>query len=273
MARPIVHRWSHRSDEPLIINVGDQENLVVGFASRPDGEARCEDAALVIEFGSEACLIAVADGMGSGPRADDASAAAIECLARRAEALADDAPPRIQVLDAIEEASATIRGWGIGAATTLVVAEIIDRSYRTYHVGDSEALVTGQRGRLKWKTISHSPTGYAQASGMLRPAEALVHEERHLVDSMVGLDGMRVDLGERRAMAARDTLVVATDGVFDNLSLAELVDTVRTGPLPGAGRRLMDSVQSRMTRPSSGMPGKADDTAFVLYRPSPTGTR
>ena len=267
MARATVNRWSHRAEEPCVQSVSD--SLVVGFAGRPDGEGRCEDAALVIEFGSGASLVAVADGMGSGPRADDASATAIECLAARAEALADDAAPRIQVLDAIEEASTTIRGWGIGAATTLVVAEIIDGAYRTYHVGDSEAVVTGQRGRLKWQTISHSPTGYAQASGLLRPADALVHEERHLVDSMVGLDGMRVDLGERRTLAARDTLVVATDGVFDNLSVAEVVETIRAGRLESVAHRLLDAVRTKVEAGE----GKPDDTAFILYRPSRPGSK
>jgi serine/threonine protein phosphatase PrpC len=250
-----------------------RDDIVVGFAGRPGGEGRCEDAALVVELGPRSCLLAVADGMGSGPRADDASGQVLACLAARAEALAEEGVGRVQVLDAIEEASQAIRGWGIGAATTLVVAGIDDTGYRTYHVGDSEAVVTGQRGRLKWQTISHSPTGYAQASGLLGPADAIVHEERHLVDSMVGLDGMRVDLGERRTLAARDTLVVATDGVFDNLSVSEVVDTIRTGPLAAAAQALMDRVQERMTAGSGATPGKPDDTAFILYRPSRTRSK
>jgi serine/threonine protein phosphatase PrpC len=241
--------------------------IVVGYAGSPHGGGRCEDAALVVELGGGSCVLAVADGMGSGPRGDDAAATIIDCLASRAVAIADDSTPRIQVLDAIEEASTAIREWGIGAATTVVVAEIDEGNYRTYHVGDSEAVVTGQRGRLKWQTISHSPVGYAQASGLLGAGDALVHEERHLVDSMLGLDGMRVDLGERRAFAARDTLVLATDGLFDNLRLDEIVETIRRGPLDKVGRSLLDQVGQRMLSETGEHASKPDDTAFILYRP------
>jgi serine/threonine protein phosphatase PrpC len=263
-----VHRWSHRADAPAVVALEGRPDIVVGYAGRPGEAGRCEDAALVVDFGGGCCVLAVADGMGSGPRADDASATIIDCLAGRAASIADDESPRIQVLDAIEEASAIIRGWGIGAATTVLVAEIDDGRYRTYHVGDSEAVVTGQRGRLKWQTISHSPVGYAQASGLLPAGDALVHEERHLVDSMLGLDGMRVDLGERRSFATRDTLIAATDGVFDNLSIPEIVEAIRLGPLLLAGQSLLDHVQHRMVSGDDGGASKPDDTAFILYRPS-----
>lgn len=247
--------------------------VVVGYAGRPEGGGRCEDAALVIDLGGGSWVLAVADGMGSGPRADDASATIVDCLAARATSIASDSASRIEVLDAIEEASATIREWGVGAATTVMVVEIDDGQYRTYHVGDSESLVTGQRGRLKWQTISHSPVGYAMASGLLEAGAAFVHEDRHLVDSMLGLDGMRVDLGERRRFDLRDTLILATDGLLDNLSVEDIVETIRKGAIEAAAESLLSRAMARMVDEDVDAPGKPDDLAFILFRPLATTSR
>lgn len=221
----------------------------------------------MIEMPSGASILAVADGMGGGPRGDDASGLIVDLIASRAKALSSPENSRVQVLDAIEDASAQIRGWGVGSATTVLVVEIEAGSYRTYHVGDSEAVVTGQRGRIKWRTISHSPVGYATASGMLERGEAMVHEDRHLVESMVGLEGMHVDVGERRPFARRDTLAMGTDGLFDNLPESEIVDLVRSGPLPTAAAVLVDRVHEIMSSSDETGRGKPDDLAFILYRP------
>jgi serine/threonine protein phosphatase PrpC len=268
-----VRKWTHRAeDSPGAFETGTP-HVVVRYHGSPGGDGRCEDAALIIHLAADSHLLAVADGMGSGPRADDASAAIVQSLAKRAEALADEGASRLEVLNAIEEANEAIRGWGVGAATTVVVAKVDAGAYRTYHVGDSEALVTGQRGKLKWQTISHSPVGYAQASGLLDAHDAMVHEERHLVHSMLGMEGMRVDVGERRRFAAFDTLVLGSDGLFDNLEVSEIVEIIRRGPLDKAANALLSRSLERMIRPETSGPGKPDDIAFVLYRPSPTTSR
>ena len=267
-SRVEISRWSHRADGQDALHVLAAGRIVVGYHGRPGEHGRCEDAALVILLPGGEAVLAVADGMGGGARADDAAASIVDSLAARVQALTEEANSRIQVLDAIEAASAEIRSWGVGAATTVLVAEIEPEAYRTYHVGDSEALVTGQRGRIKWRTISHSPVGYATASGMLPARDAMVHEDRHLVDSMLGLEGMRVDVGERRRFARRDTLILGTDGLFDNLSESEIVEIVRKGKLEVAGAELLSRVQARMEAAESGGAGKPDDVAFILYRPA-----
>ena len=108
-----IHRWSHQAEESVKRYELASGRVVVGYRGRPDGGGRCEDAGLVIELPGDACLLAVADGMGGGPRGDDASAAIVDCLAQRAQALADDSGSRMQVLDAIEEASepSAAGGW------------------------------------------------------------------------------------------------------------------------------------------------------------------
>jgi len=133
-------------------------------------------------------------------------------------------------------------------------------------VGDSAILVVGQRGKLKLQTLSHSPVGYAVESGLLDADEALHHEERHIVSNMVGAPDMRIEVGSALALAPRDTVLLATDGLMDNLGLAEIVEIVRRGPLERAARRLAELCDERMRRPLEGQPSKPDDVTFVLFR-------
>ena len=81
-----------------------------------------------------------------------------------------------------------------GSATTMTVATIEGLIARMYQVGDSEAMVVGQRGRIKSQTMAHSPTGFAVEAGFLDERAALHHEERHLVSNFIGTTDMHIDI-------------------------------------------------------------------------------
>jgi serine/threonine protein phosphatase PrpC len=170
------------------------------------------------------------------------------------------------VLDAFDDANQRVLGLGVGAATTLCIAEIADDQLRVYNVGDSAALVVGQRGKLKLQTIAHSPVGYALESGLLDETEALHHDERHVVSNVIGSRDMRIDVGSSVRLAAHDTVLLASDGLFDNVSLSEVIACIRCGPLDEAARRLLEITMQRMRSPVDGEPSKPDDMSFVLYR-------
>lgn len=102
---------------------------------------------------------------------------------------------------------------------------------------------------------------------MLDEETAMFHSDRHLVSNMVGMPDMRIEMSPPVRLAPRDTVVMASDGLFDNLYTGEVVDLVRTGPLAVAGRRLLDRCRERMTDTGSDQPHKPDDLVFVLYRP------
>src|SRR5690606_26158083 len=106
---------------------------------------------------------------------------------------------------------------GVRSAATLALAELSSSGIRPYHVGDSMILILGGRGKVKLQTVSHSPVGYGVESGLLNEQEAMFHEDRHLVSNMIGCPEMRIEIGPWHCLAARDTLLIATDGLFDNL--------------------------------------------------------
>jgi serine/threonine protein phosphatase PrpC len=146
--------------------------------------------------------------------------------------------------------------------------EIDDGTIRPYHVGDSEILVTGQRGRLKLQIVPHSPTGYGVESGLLDEEAAIVHEDRHFVSNVVGSREMRIEVGPTLRARPRDTVLLASDGLFDNLRQEEILEIVRCGPLAKVAEELAGRTRARMK--GAEPRGKPDDLTFVLWRPLPS---
>jgi serine/threonine protein phosphatase PrpC len=149
-----------------------------------------------------------------------------------------------------------------------VLVEIRDRVVRPYHVGDSAILLVGQRGKLKFQTIAHSPIGYALESGLIDEEDAIHHEERHMISNVIGSSEMRIEIGPAIEMAARDTLLLASDGLLDNLLPAEIIELVRTGPLDKAVDELAAAATARMTADGGDAPSKPDDLTVIAYRPA-----
>ena len=233
----------------------------------PTKQSPNEDSAAVISLGADSAVLAVADGMGGGQAGEQASRLALESLERAVVESADeDVTLRDAILNGIEQANQAVRTMGIGAATTLAAVEIQDHAVRPYHVGDAAVLLVGQRGKIKFQTISHSPVGFAVESGELAESEAMWHEDRSVVSNVVGDENMRIDLGPPLKFAPRDTLLLATDGLFDNLYLEEIVNMIRKGPLAQAATSLAQTARQRMTDPTADLPAKPDDLTFVLFR-------
>jgi PPM family protein phosphatase len=230
----------------------------------PEKTSSNEDAAALISIDDRSGLIVVADGLGGHADGALASRMAIdELVGATRDVVASGGGLREAVLQGIDAANQAIIALGNGAATTLAVTEITDAGMRTYHVGDSSILVTGQRGLLKQQTIQHSPIGHAVESGLMDEAGAMQSEERHLVSNVVGSPDMRVELGPLRKLATYDTVVMASDGLADNLMVEEIIKTVRKGPLDRAAGNLMSACLQAMLDG-----GHPDDLTVALYRPS-----
>jgi len=241
--------------------------VAVRSVTCPDSDSGNEDAALVLAVSPAAGVLAVADGVGGGPAGRDASRGVLEAL-RATIGLHhpdDGVPLRAAVLNGIERANADLLANGYGGASTLVLAEIESGQVRVYHVGDSAALLVGQRGRIKWQSIPHSPVGFAVESGMLDEEEAMHHADRHLVSNVIGDQAMRIEIGPVLHLAPRDTLLLASDGLFDNLHIAEIVAAIRSGPLAEGVDALVDRALVRM-RQSEEMPSKPDDITVTALR-------
>jgi serine/threonine protein phosphatase PrpC len=256
------------SDEERADRDFPQGTVCVRSRKSPEKATPNEDAAAVIPVGRQGLVLAVADGVGGTPAGREASHQAMRCLS---EALAlDDVEVdrlRTAILDAFDHANREILALGRGAATTLVAAEIVSGQMRSYHVGDSELIAVGQRGMIKSRVVPHSPTGFAVEAGLLDEDEAVRHDQRHILFNVIGAQDMRVEMGGSLKLATRDTVLLASDGLLDNLFVDEIVETVRKGPLAKAADRLMEMASARMRDSDSKKPSKPDDLTIVLYRP------
>ena len=251
-----------------LVNIGTG---VVGLFSEvcPGDANNNEDSAMVLRATHDRAIIAVADGVGGSRSGHEASQLALQVIAEQLnggepEEGGEDLRPVI--LNGIEEANKAVQGLGVGAACTLALAEVNGASIRTYHVGDSSILVCSNRGTVKLQTIDHSPTGYGVEGGFLDAHESLFHEERHLVSNVVGQDQMRIEVGSQQELSVRDTVVVASDGLFDNLHIHEVVEQIRSGPLEESLSLLIGNCRTRMTDPAKNAPSKPDDLTVLVYR-------
>ena len=190
----------------------------------------------------------------------------MDCLERRLDDWKPSVALRPMILDAFEAANERLCGDGIGAGTTFVVVEIEAGRLRTYHAGDSGAIVVGNRGRIRHETISHSPTGYAVAAGVLEPDQVHDHADRHYVSNCLGSSELRIEVGPKVALSARDTVLLASDGILDNVRRDDLVEAIRKGPIEEAARAVADAAQAAIEGRGP-IVGHADDATLLLYRP------
>jgi serine/threonine protein phosphatase PrpC len=241
------------------------------YSARCPGKERLnEDAAALIAAGASSAVLVVADGLGGGPSGQQASSLAVRTLVDSiAHGMREDAMLRTAILNGLEAANRAVQQMGIGAATTVAVVELQEGTVRPYHVGDSMILVVGQRGKIKLQTTSHSPVGFAVEAGLLDEQEAMFHHDRHVVSNVVGCPKMKIELGPALRLAPRDTVLLASDGLFDNLHVEEIVERMRKGSLESATLRLLHDSRRRMNTPEENQPSKPDDLTFVLFRPQP----
>ena len=256
---------------------GCKHPLVAVSSSRtprqhPDREGDNEDTVAVFPYGPAAAVLVVADGAGGLPGGKRASDTAVRVLAESLrQSMEETMLLRTAILNGIEAANQAVRDLGNGCATTLTVVTIEGREARTYQIGDSEALIVGQRGRVRAQTMAHSPTGFAVEAGFLDQRDALHHKDRHLVSNFIGTSEMHIDVGATVRLNDRDTILLASDGLTDNIHFDEIVELMRKGPLDGALDAIIHRAQRRMLVESKTMPSKPDDLSIILFRKPSSG--
>ncbi|MGI9248270.1 MAG: PP2C family protein-serine/threonine phosphatase [Woeseiaceae bacterium] len=254
--------------EPEQIQAEVAGGMAVAYSCRdPEKDTENEDTVAIIPYGPGAAILAVADGAGGLPAGKRASLTAITTLAESLHAAMERTSLlRTAILNGIEAANDAVLGLANGSATTMTVITIEGLVARSYQVGDSEAIIVGQRGLIKLQTTAHSPTGFAVEAGFLDEREALHHEERHLVSNFIGTNDMRIDVGAMVELDPRDTVIVASDGLMDNVHVSEIVECIRKGPLTAAAEDAVRLAKRRMRVVSDGQPSKPDDLSLILFR-------
>ena len=242
-------------------------HAIVYTCRDPYKETDNEDTVAVLPYGPAAAVFVVADGAGGLPAGKRASLTAVNTLAESLQVAMDKTTLlRTAILNGIEAANTAVLELSNGSATTMTVITLEGRLARSYQVGDSEAIVIGQRGLVKLQTTAHSPTGFAVEAGFLDQRDALHHAERHLVSNFIGTTDMRIDVGAAVELDKNDTVLLASDGLMDNVHVDEIIEFVRKGPLSEAVLSVVAKAKQRMKNARDGEPSKPDDLSLILFR-------
>ncbi|MEZ6088925.1 MAG: protein phosphatase 2C domain-containing protein [Pirellulaceae bacterium] len=226
-----------------------------------------EDVAAIMPLGSGDCVLMVADGMGGHSAGEVAARTAVmEMIKAINESRQSGMMLRIGIINGFERANSAVQALNNGSGTTLAVVEVSNQEVRPYHAGDSVVLVVGSRGKIKMETTSHSPVGFGVAAGLLNASEAMEHAERHVILNAIGSPSMRIEIGSPIRLAARDTVLIASDGLTDNVTLGEAIQIARKGMLVDCADDLAHLAAQRMASPGQGQPSKPDDLTVLLYR-------
>lgn len=207
-------------------------------------------------------ILAVADGVSGQRGAAEASQESLKVLSRKLKSK-KTLKLRNSILDAIEQANQKLLRKGKGSGTTLACAEIQSKSFRPYLVGDSSIFLVGQRGKLRYRSIAHSPVGYALASGLIGEQEAMEHEQNHILWNAIGGADLSIELGPEVNFNELDTLLICSDGLTDLLSVDEIVETIRVGEM----KKVLDDLLNLVEQKIKGQEEVADDLSIVLFRP------
>ncbi|MFG0253288.1 MAG: PP2C family protein-serine/threonine phosphatase [Phycisphaerales bacterium JB038] len=248
--------------EPAVRGWGGGE---VALLSRPAPfkTSGNEDAALVLPLRGEGLLLAVADGCGGMPAGAEAARLALAAL-QRAAGENESTEHTSALLAGFDAANQAVLDLRLGAGATLTAVLIEGAEVRIFYAGDSPAFIVGQRGALRYTAQPHSPTGFGVEAGFLSEREAMTHDDRSLVLNILGSAEMFVHVSQPVQLRPRDSVLLASDGLSDNLITEQIVDCIRVGSASAAVARLATTVRERMHDEASGHP---DDLTLLLYRP------
>lgn len=190
-------------------------------------------------------LLAVADGLGGHARGDWASRRTLELLSVELGGRLATSPPDSALRDAIARINWQVRAEArtlnaVGAATTLVLALLNDAQYWWLNIGDSRLYLHGSDG-LRQISRDHSWVQDQVEQGLLDAAEARLHPYRNVVTRTVGFEmNVEPDIRGPFALAAGETLLACSDGLFGPVSDAAIAEVLASQAPGEATRRLIE---------------------------------
>ena len=84
---------------------------------------------------------------------------------------------------------------------------------------------------------------------------------------------MKIDIGTPVELRPRDTVLLASDGLMDNVHVHEIIEHIRKGPATAAVDAVVDLARNRMRTNDGKEPSKPDDLSLIVYRKRPPARR
>ena len=212
------------------------------------------------------CLLVVADGIGGYANGARASMHVTTALEKSISIAAPIAERLEHISDSLQKANKEIILRNTGEGSTVAIVHLDSNQIHTCHAGDSDILLISSDGTIKYKTLAHSPVAEAQEMGLLDEHAAIHHQGRNFISNYLGDHEMFLAMSEGIDYEKSDTLLLASDGLFDNLYQDEIVEIALKESLADAASQLADLARERMKGLDPAQPSKPDDLTFIIYR-------
>jgi serine/threonine protein phosphatase PrpC len=197
-------------------------------------------------------LAIVADGMGGTEGGQHASRIAVETLLESYQ-FADSADdPQQRLVNSFADANAgvhhkaqenpALRGMG----TTLTAFALVANRLYFAHVGDSRLYLL-RAGELRRLTHDHSLVARLVENGIVRPEDAERHPQKHVLTAAVGVtEAVEPHVSdEPLSLDHGDILLLCTDGLWGQMSDAEIASLLSSKPPVAACRALVELAKER----------------------------
>jgi serine/threonine protein phosphatase PrpC len=235
--------------------VFDLGNYRVGYfiARCLSKETKKNEDCLFYKRQGELFTFGVADGAGGHPRGKDASFIAGN------EVLESKQNAAIELIESINDKILELKA---GARTTLAFGQIKNDQVRFHSVGDSEILFWNAHGSLLYSSVPHSNIGHQIRAGMISQQESLEAPNRNVVNHLLGDEFVRIEATSSMSIKKGQTLIIGSDGLFDNISHESLTELVGKGQFDEGFKALKDKCLEQ----DKDIWLKEDDIAFIVVR-------
>ena len=239
----------------LFLDLFDYENYRFGVFNLKSKtrEGPVNEDALFLSIDNKTMRIGISDGAGGHSKGQLASFEVLDEMRQIDER---------NILETIEAANKRVRKLKVGALATLAIVQINNDRVSFHTVGDSEIIYWNALAREIYSSIPHSIVGAKIEAGVTTQKESLEDPERHIVTNMMGDEFVRIQSSSSFKLKKGHTILIGSDGVFDNISHRRLEEIVAKGKFDES----FHEISEICTKQDPESWHKDDDIAFVLIR-------
>ncbi|MBQ4526545.1 MAG: Stp1/IreP family PP2C-type Ser/Thr phosphatase [Clostridia bacterium] len=235
-----------------------------------------EDSYIVKEYGEDAILTVIADGMGGHNAGEKASRIAVDCFVKRIDENYSDiftySDRKIlqtmkKVVSYINEEiySMSIKDSSLyGMGTTIVACLVIKNKYYVVNVGDSR-LYHLSKSSIFQITKDHSYVAELLDIGVITKEQALVHPKKNVITRAIGTESTVESDGFSGVLKNNECLLLCTDGLTNMLNDEFLFETF-------SNESDIKKISAKLLDKSNAM-GGIDNITFIILKNEERGTR
>lgn len=250
-------------DKPVFI---DSKHYAITYYLTPASyKTEPQDALLIVEMADGSLALAVADGVGGRPHGRSTSKQLLTSIAKSVDNKdLDNSALHIHIANCVNEANQAQIQQANNGQSTLSLCTIHKHQVSALQIGDSGILLFGQRGRIRHKSTRQSVVGYGVEAGMLEEEDVANHPESHVVMNIFGDETMSIEVGPSLEINRYDRLLIASDGLLDNLTSEDLAEKMCDGDLALKSEKLATLINDAHQRKNGVEFPADDDTSFIV---------